>query len=154
MLEAGARGPALQRRNGSRASLLGSDLRLRRRLAGRLRRWWWPAGRAAGRREVAASGGQGAAQPRRVFGPAPRSRRNKYTVLRTPEYARSGIEYQLDSPTTKTSTVRLPFSRFVGVRNGRRERARATGATWSGSGSASTRSATSPAKRQENSTLA
>jgi len=48
---------------------------------------------------------------------------NKYTVaLRTDEFARSGIEYQSDfvSKTTSFDTVRLPFSNFVAVRDGRR----------------------------------
>jgi len=47
----------------------------------------------------------------------------KYTVvLRTAEYARSGIEYHSDfvSKTTSFDTVRLPFSNFVPVREGRR----------------------------------
>jgi len=48
---------------------------------------------------------------------------NKYTVaLRTSEYARSGLEYQCDfvSKTTAFDTIRLPFSNFVPVREGRR----------------------------------
>ena len=49
----------------------------------------------------------------------------KYTaVLRTPEYARSGLEFHADFTTVAASkrfdTVRLPFSTFVPVRDGRR----------------------------------
>jgi uncharacterized protein YbjT (DUF2867 family) len=49
----------------------------------------------------------------------------KYTaVLRTPEYARSGLEYHADftatAATKRFDTVRLPFSTFVPVRDGRR----------------------------------
>lgn len=49
----------------------------------------------------------------------------KYTaVLRTPEYARSGLEYHVDFTAAAASrrfdTVRLPFSTFVPVRDGRR----------------------------------
>jgi len=47
----------------------------------------------------------------------------KYTVvLRTDEFARSGIEYHADfvSKTTAFDTIRLPFSNFVPVREGRR----------------------------------
>ena len=46
----------------------------------------------------------------------------KYTVVvRTPEYARQGIEYHADFPTVPTNfeSVRLPFSSFVAVRGGR-----------------------------------
>mmetsp|Transcript_27240 Transcript_27240/g.69231 ORF Transcript_27240/g.69231 Transcript_27240/m.69231 type:complete len:596 (-) Transcript_27240:410-2197(-) len=46
----------------------------------------------------------------------------KYTaILRTPEYAKTGLEYHADfvSSSDKFQTHRLPFSRFIAVRDGR-----------------------------------